>query len=92
MIYKCKDCGHLFEDGEQVSWLEDSGETLYGCPVCKGDYEYVKPCRFCFQYTTEDYCEDCCEDVTSRFEKLLEKEFTAEERDLLNILYDGKEF
>jgi hypothetical protein len=47
MIYKCVDCGHIFEEGEQAVWYEDRGEfwgvpcseRMTGCPICNGDYE-----------------------------------------------------
>jgi predicted nucleic acid-binding Zn-ribbon protein len=46
-MYKCADCGHIFEEGEQAIWYEDRGEfwgvpcreRMTGCPVCHGAYE-----------------------------------------------------
>ena len=93
-MYKCKECGHLFEDGEQVSWTESHGERLVGCPICKGVYESARPCNLCGSYeekeSAEEYCEKCKKDVKKRFNDFVEKEFTKEERDLLNELYDGE--
>ena len=55
MAYKCLECGHIFEDGEQANWKEDIsgyGESpfwkeLCGCPKCGGVFEETKPCKFC---------------------------------------------
>ena len=97
MVYKCRECGHLFEEGEEAIWYDGHGfdfppyEKNIGCPVCKGGFVRVKPCRICFEYTEKTYCDECAEDVRSRFEKLISDNFSAEERDLLNELYDGKE-
>ena len=72
MMYKCCECGHLFEDGEQAIWYENQGEChgriamekFGGCPICKGDYEEVHQCKECDEWHTEDelydgWCEKC---------------------------------
>ena len=72
MMYKCLDCGHLFEDGEQYTWTENQGschgvtatERFSGCPLCKGDYLEVRQCRECGSWHFEDelysgWCEKC---------------------------------
>lgn len=72
MMFKCCDCGHLFEDGEQAIWYENQGEChgriamekFGGCPMCKGDYEEVHQCKECDEWHTEDelydgWCEKC---------------------------------
>ena len=91
-MLKCNECGHLFEEGEQASWVEPHGERLSGCPLCYGVYEIARPCKLCGDYgnTEEDYCEDCKNDIKKRFSDFVEKEFTEEERELLNELYDGE--
>ena len=71
-MYKCIDCGHLFEEGEQSVWYENQGEChgvtamerFSGCPVCKGDYEEVYQCDSCGDWHSEDelyygWCEKC---------------------------------
>ena len=69
-MYKCIDCGHLFEEGEQATWEETHGldsppyEKFSGCPVCKGDYEEVHQCKECGSWRTNDelydgWCEKC---------------------------------
>ena len=72
MMYKCCECGHLFEDGEQATWYENQGEChgriamekFGGCPICNGDYEEVHQCKECEEWHTEDelysgWCEKC---------------------------------
>jgi hypothetical protein len=47
MMFKCTECGYIFEEGEEAVWYEDRGEywgvpcreRMTGCPVCHGDYE-----------------------------------------------------
>lgn len=70
MMYKCCECGNLFEEGEQAVWEERHGldtppyEKWNGCPVCKGDYEEVHQCKDCGDWHYEDelysgWCEKC---------------------------------
>ena len=70
MMYRCENCGNLFEDGEQAVWEErhelDSPpyEKFSGCPICKSDYEEVHQCKECGEWHTEDelydgWCEKC---------------------------------
>ena len=98
-MYKCEKCGNLFEEGEQVEWVEmdgfnyGNGEKWKGCPICKGNYKKINPCKICGSYEHdygEDYCNDCKKDVQKRFSTFIEEEFTEEERELLNELYDGE--
>ena len=69
-MYRCVNCGNLFEEGEQAVWYETHGldsppyEELRGCPVCNGDYEEVHQCKECGDWHTEDelyggWCENC---------------------------------
>ena len=70
MMYRCVNCGNLFEEGEQAVWKETHGldsppyEKFSGCPVCRGDYEEVHQCKECGDWHTDDelyegWCEDC---------------------------------
>ena len=70
MMYRCCECGNLFEEGEQAVWEETHGldsppyETMSGCPVCRGDYEQVYQCKKCGDWHSEDalydgWCEKC---------------------------------
>ena len=70
MMYRCVNCGNLFEEGEQAVWEEHHGldsppyEKWSGCPVCKGDYEEVHQCKECGDWHSDDelydgWCENC---------------------------------
>ena len=72
MSYKCLECGNIFDEGEQASWLESRGEcwgresyeTNDGCPLCHGDYEETVPCEICGSEHLEDelfggVCQEC---------------------------------
>ena len=69
-MYRCTECGNLFEEGEQATWEERHGldsppyEKWSGCPVCKGSYEEVHQCKECGDWHSEDelydgWCEKC---------------------------------
>lgn len=71
MMYRCTECGHIFEDGEQKSCREfhpevDSMqyERFDGCPLCGGSYESVYKCDDCGNVLSEDelffgLCKNC---------------------------------
>ena len=70
MMYKCCECGHLFEEGEQAVTYETHGfyqppyEEIHSCPVCGGDFEEVHQCNECGDWHYEDelysgWCEKC---------------------------------
>ena len=74
MMYKCCDCGNLFEEGEQAVWYENQGEChgvtamerFSGCPLCHDYYEEVRQCQKCGDWHSEDeltegICSDCLE-------------------------------
>lgn len=71
-MYKCVECGHIFEKGEEKQWKESRGEfwgspaneIMTGCPHCGGDYEETRPCAICGAETVWDalnggICLDC---------------------------------
>ena len=70
MMYRCCECGNLFEEGEQAVWEETHGldsppyEKWSGCPLCHGDYEEVYQCDSCGDWHSKDelydgWCENC---------------------------------
>ena len=64
MMYRCENCGNLFEEGEQARWTEEHGEKWDGCPLCRGGYEEVHQCKECGDWHTENelydgWCEKC---------------------------------
>lgn len=96
------ECGHLFEEGEQKTRKEERGEfwgnpcceNVSGCPLCGGAYEEATACKICGGYgemtQNGDFCRECANELTKRFQTVMNFEFTKEERELLNELYDGK--
>lgn len=100
-MYKCEDCGHLFEEGEERRYTESRGEyfgapaeeSYVGCPLCGGSYEPIKPCKLCETYehdSDDEYCEDCRIDVKKRFVTLIKGNFLADEIELLKEVYEGE--
>ena len=81
MAYKCVECGHIFEEGEQICWDEDRGEfwgsscseTMSGCPCCGGSYEETKACEICgSEHLEEDLngglCDECIDKYKNDFD------------------------
>jgi len=73
-MYKCTDCGHIFDEGEWGSYTEHhpygnttADETFLVCPVCGGDFEETTRCLHCEGEFLFDellsgyYCFDCVE-------------------------------
>lgn len=71
-MYKCLDCGHIFDDGEQDVIREYHREIpggfyeeFAGCPICGGDFEETERCEKCGGAFLPDelisgyYCKDC---------------------------------
>ena len=76
MAWKCCDCGHIFEDGEEKTVKEYHGEfnrnpeEFVACPVCGStDVEKAKHCRSCGgTFLKEElnggyYCDDCLKEL-----------------------------
>lgn len=73
MTYKCLDCGHIFEDGEEGSFFENGefwgapySQRKSCCPLCKGNYEETTPCVICGSEHLDNelaggVCDECLE-------------------------------
>lgn len=71
MMYRCIECGHIFESGEEGILIDSFpyGDTEVDfenecCPKCRGDFEEVKHCLKCGALKSEeelleDICEEC---------------------------------
>ena len=81
MAYKCLECGHIFEDGEEAAWPEyrgdcfgvESYEVVRGCPLCKGEFEKTIPCAICGSEHLEDelnggVCDECIDSYRNDFD------------------------
>mgnify|MGYP003398109753 len=67
MTFKCYECGHIFESGEESRWTESYGEEMRGCPVCGGSYDETKQCSICGSEHLDDeldggVCESCIDE------------------------------
>ena len=96
MFYKCLECGHIFEDGEQACWSENRGEfwgvscseNMSGCPLCKGKYEETVQCAVCGSEHLPDelfggVCEDCIDEYRKDFNSCYE--FSSGEKTEIEI-------
>lgn len=80
-MYKCFDCGCVFEGNEADHWEDSHGlewghEDFYGCPECGGGFEEAKECAFCGEYILpeENYgglCIGCIEEHKYDYETAL---------------------
>lgn len=52
MLYKCCECGRIFEESEIETWKESRGE-FWGQPA----YEDMSGCPYCFSTAYEEYDE-----------------------------------
>ena len=104
MMYRCENCGHLFEEGEQAVWEEKHGldtppyEKWDGCPLCRGGYEEVHQCKECDEWHTEDelydgWCEKCLRE-TINYDTFFDyceanKDYQYLDIFVMNLCFDG---
>ena len=67
MSYKCFECHHIFEQGEERRWVESYGQRMSGCPLCGEAYEETVKCSICkSEHLREELsggvCESCIEE------------------------------
>ena len=80
-MYKCLECGHLFDCGEERSTREYRGECfgfpayedVISCPVCGGDFAETKQCKICGSEHLEEelsgcVCQECIEPYRKKFD------------------------
>lgn len=72
IMYKCRECGCVFAEGNQAVWQEALGEywgapvmeTMTGCPECHGEYDECEKCAICGEYKFTDelfgFSQDTC--------------------------------
>lgn len=93
-MFKCKDCGHLFEYGEEKRWKEDHGEDWSACPCCGGEYDEIKSCKMCWSYEEMQvdgglYCDDCIEKTKKKLARIISENFTEKEIEIIIDLCEG---
>lgn len=76
MAYKCRDCEHIFDEGEEAVWQERLGEydkEMIGCPWCHSNaYDETKQCEICGEDHLDDelfggVCEECLDKARHDF-------------------------
>ena len=97
MAFKCYNCGHIFEEGEQKRWVEPHGERVQGCPCCGGAYEKTLKCEICDSEHLEEelnggVCDECINKYRKDFNTCYEVSFgekaSIEINSLLASLFD----
>ena len=99
MAYRCLECGHIFDEGEETTWNEHhpygmgyAAEEFSGCPICKGDFEETKQCKICGGEFLEDelnggdVCDDCIEEYSNYFDICYKIADTEKEEVKINAL------
>ena len=99
-MYKCVECGNLFEEGEQSVSEEKIGvcfgfpayEKHSSCPYCGGNYEVAQRCKICDEWDIlyDGFCDECKKYYKRDFKNLMSKTYTEEERELINIIFEGE--
>lgn len=77
MTYKCYECGHIFEDGEEKICREDYGESHHVCPSCGGAYGETVQCAVCHGAHLEEelmsgVCDECVEENSVDYDTFVE--------------------
>lgn len=99
MSYKCKECGHIFEEGEAKCYRENQGEchgaiayeTFTVCPCCgSSDFDETKRCKCCMGEFLENElfdgrCDDCLRNSITHDTAL---NFMEENDLLLNFMFE----
>jgi DNA-directed RNA polymerase subunit RPC12/RpoP len=67
-MYKCVDCGRVFEESEFLAWVEPHGETMIGCPNCRGDFDEAFKCELCGEvYSASELIEGVCDSCINEY-------------------------
>lgn len=104
-MYKCLDCGFVFEESEAKKVTEEIGECFgspafeesYVCPRCEGYFEETKTCVLCGEpfldkeWVDGEYCGDCAKQYKEDFRNLMSRTYDENERKLINIIFEGEE-
>lgn len=89
MTYKCLECGHIFEEGEEGHYFENGecwgvpySQKIYCCPLCKGDYDVTTPCSICgSEHLEEDLNGGLCDECIDKYKNDIEMCFKIGKND-----------
>lgn len=101
MTYKCLECGHIFDEGEE-GYIREGG-SFWGseysskepcCPLCHGDYEETISCEVCggaflADELNEGVCEECIEEEIKQYSNDISGCFEIAKNDLKEIEING---
>lgn len=72
-MYKCYDCGHIFDEGEEKYIGDGWKEPIEAvCPVCKGNFVEAVRCNCCkgvfLEEELEDgFCQECIDEKLNEY-------------------------
>ena len=78
MSYKCCECGHIFEECEIAEWEDQVGEfwgrpyyeSMYGCPLCRGEFAETVKCAICgSEHLKEELNAGVCDECLDKYRK-----------------------
>lgn len=79
-MFKCLDCGEIFEEPSVETWNETSEYwgrpvnepfTVYTCPSCgSDDLDKLNECPICGGPAEDDFCADCHKYLEDRLEDI----------------------
>ena len=89
MTYKCLECGHIFEEGEEGHYFENGecwgapySQKIYCCPLCKGDYDVTTPCEICgSEHLEEELNGGLCDECIDKYKNDIEMCFKIGKND-----------
>ena len=100
-MYKCKECGEIFEEPvglyDKVPYGEGSVECCTGSesPCCGAGYEEVETCKCGEVVFKHNLCKYCYDEALDQMKKLwremlkLSKQYDIDEDDLVGLLEDA---
>lgn len=97
--YICLDCGKAFRRPVQREETHGEphrkGETQSVSPCCGGDYGEGTPCTHCGRevltvLNRKGLCVACVGSTVAKFERHLREEYSREQLELLNEMFDGR--
>lgn len=98
MAYKCLDCGHIFDQGEESRWVDrwgEVGERMYyinmtGCPLCNGGYEETEQCEICNgEHLREELVGGVCEACVDLYRNNLNVCYNIGEKSKCDVEING---
>ena len=89
MTYKCLECGHIFEEGEEGHYFENVecwgapySHKIYCCPLCNGDYDVTTPCSICgSEHLEEELNGGLCDECIDKYQNDIEMCFKIGKND-----------